>query len=198
MKRVGVLVIELMLLVFAACSNHFDNSFHFDDSHTIVDNPYVTNLQYIPRFFRDASTFSVLPANRSYRPIVSTSLALDYWIAGGLKPRFFHISTFLWFLAQLFLVYLLFARICGTDRGIALMAAAIYGLHPAMAETINYIIQRGDLYSTLGVVAGLVGFAYFPKRRKLGLYLVPVILGMLSKPPALVFPVLLILVYMVG
>jgi len=29
-----------------------------------------------------------------------------------------------------------------------------------MAETVNYVIQRGDIYSTLGVVAALVTFAY--------------------------------------
>ena len=44
----------------------------------------------------------------------------------------------------------------------ALAAAACYGLHPANAETVNYIIQRADLYSTLGVVASLLWFAAYP------------------------------------
>jgi protein O-mannosyl-transferase len=45
------------------------------------------------------------------------------------------------------------------NEWLALFAASWFGLHPAMAETVNYIIQRGDLYCTLGCVAALFLFA---------------------------------------
>ncbi|HUB52984.1 MAG TPA: tetratricopeptide repeat protein, partial [Terracidiphilus sp.] len=77
------------------------------------------------------------------------------------------------------------------DRIAALAAVAWYGLHPAIAETVNYIIQRGDIYATIGVVAGLALYARFPAWRKTGLYLAPVAFAMLSKPPAMAFPALL-------
>jgi tetratricopeptide (TPR) repeat protein len=76
---------------------------------------------------------------------------------------------------------------------IALFMVAFYGLHPAMAETVNYVIQRGDLYSTLGVVGGLCLWALAPGSRKWGAYLVPVILGALAKVPALMFAPILFL-----
>jgi tetratricopeptide (TPR) repeat protein len=60
-----------------------------------------------------------------------------------------------------------------------------------MAETVNYVIQRGDLYSTLGVIAGLVIYGAAPRARRFGVYLLPVAAALLSKPPALVFPALL-------
>jgi tetratricopeptide (TPR) repeat protein len=60
-----------------------------------------------------------------------------------------------------------------------------------MAETINYIIQRGDLYCTLGSVAALVLYARHPFLRRTGLYLLPLVFALLSKPPAAVFPILL-------
>jgi hypothetical protein len=44
---------------------------------------------------------------------------------------------------------------------LALFAASWFGLHPAIAETVNYIIQRGDLYCTLGCVAALFLFARY-------------------------------------
>jgi Flp pilus assembly protein TadD len=75
---------------------------------------------------------------------------------------------------------------------IALFAAAWFGLHPASAETVNYIIQRGDLYATLGVVGGLALYCSWPRGRKWGLYLVPVVLGGLSKQTALAFPAILL------
>src|ERR1700686_709488 len=71
-----LLILAAVFAIFAAYSNHFHNSFHFDDSHTVVDNAFIRDLHNIPRFFTDATTFSTLPANRTWRPIVSLSLAL--------------------------------------------------------------------------------------------------------------------------
>ena len=73
----------------------------------------------------------------------------------------------------------------------ALFAAALYGFHPVMAETVNYIIQRAELYSTLGVIAGLVLYVCSPLSRRTGLYLIPVIAAIVSKTPAVVFPIML-------
>ena len=188
-----VFVCVAVVAIFAAYANHFHNSFHFDDAHTVVNNVYIRNLHNIPRFFTDATTFSSLPANQTWRPIVSLSLAIDYKLGRGLNPLWFHISTFFWFLVQLWLMYLLYRYLMdaaaprAANRYIALFAVLWYGLHPAIAETVNYIIQRADLYATLGVVAGMVIYIRFPALRKFGIYLLPVILGAMSKATAVVF-----------
>jgi tetratricopeptide (TPR) repeat protein len=200
--RVKELVL-IGLLSGAVClvyANHFRNGFHFDDSHAIVDNPYIRSLKNIPLFFTDAGTFSVLPANRTYRPIVSVSLALDYWLGGGLEPWYFQASTFFWYLVQLAVLYGLFRKICdlsspfggSRNQRVALFATALYGLHPAMAETVNYVIQRGEVYSTLGVAGSLAVYVLAPRQRRFGLYLLPAAVGQLSKPPALIFPAILL------
>ncbi len=178
-------------------SNSFHNEFHFDDFHTITDNPAVRSLQNVPRFFVDANTFSVLPANRTYRPLVSTSLALDYAIGHGYVPFWFHVSTFAWFVVLLGCLYLFYEAMLrragagSASRYLALVSAAWFGLHPATAETVNYIIQRGDLYCTLGCVAALVWYERFPAQRRYGCYLLPLAGALLSKPPGAVFPLLL-------
>jgi tetratricopeptide (TPR) repeat protein len=186
-----------LLAVYAAYANHFHNSFHFDDFHTITQNPAIRSLSQVPRYFIDARTFSILPTHYSYHPLVTASAALDYWLGAGLNPLWFHISTFSWFVVQLALMYLIFVKIMTVSRPdpanryIALLTVTWYGLHPANAETINYIIQRADLYSTLGVVAGLAVFCGWPSGRKTGLYLLPVVAGVLAKPVALIFPAIL-------
>lgn len=196
-RQVLLPLFAVLALVTITYSNHFHNDFHFDDFHTITTNPYIRDLHNIPLIFEDADTFSTLPANRGWRPLVTTSLAIDYAIAKGLKPGYFQASDFFWFLVQLCLMYALlrhildFARPDPSNRYIALFATALYGVHPAIAETVNYIIQRGDIYSTLAVVAGLLIYIRWPLRRNQGLYLIPVVLGLLSKPPALVFPAIL-------
>src|SRR6202795_3800214 len=94
----------LLIALPAAYANHFQNGFHFDDAHTIVNNASIRELRNIPLFFRDATTFSSLPSNQSYRPLVSTLLAIDYRLGGGLHPFWFHLSIFVLFLALAFLL----------------------------------------------------------------------------------------------
>jgi len=182
------LVVVALLLV--AYSNHFRNGFHFDDSHSIQDNVYVRDLKHIPRYFRDATTFSVLPLNQSYRPVLQTTFAIDYWLGGGYNPLAFQIDTFMWFILLLAATAALYFSIT-RDAWVTLVAVSIYALHPVCAETVNYIVQRGDLLSTLGVVLALVIYVRWPAQRRFGLYLIPFVLAALVKPPALVFPALL-------
>ncbi len=190
-----------VLLLLAVCLtylNFFGNSFHFDDFHTVTDNPAVRSLGNLPRIFTDTTAFSVLPANQTYRPIVTASLALDYALARGYNPFWFHLSTLLWFVVLLWVLFLFAERVFDSvqlspaNRWLGWGVAAWFGLHPAMAETVNYVIQRGDLYCTLGCLAALVIYVRRPLWRRFGLYLVPFVLGMLSKPPAAVFPLLLL------
>jgi len=194
----------LLAGVFAAYSNHFENAFHFDDYNTIVDNPAIRTLDNIPRFFSDATLFSTIVTNQSYRPLLATSIAIDYMLGGGLNPFWFHVSTFLWFLVQLVLMYALFMYVLDHTRPgpenwwLAWLAVAIYGLHPVSAETVNYIIQRGDLYAALGIVAGVVVYAWKPSLRRRGFYLLPPLAAMLAKPPSLIFaPLLLIYIVLI-
>lgn len=198
-----VSVLLALLLVGAAYANHFHNGFHFDDAHTVVDNPFIRSLAFVPRFFTDSRTFSVLPLNQGYRPIVSTTLAIDYRLGGGLVPLWFHVSTFVAFLALLGATFLLFRALLDrsprpspANRWLALWGTTLFGVHPAGAETVNYVVQRADLYVALGWAAALAMFVAGGRWRRSGLYLVPFTLAGLSKPTALAFP-LLVALYLV-
>jgi tetratricopeptide (TPR) repeat protein len=194
MKRPLLTGIFLMLLLtLITYLNHFDNTFHFDDFHTIVNNANIRTLKNTPRFFTDGSTSSVLPQNQAYRPVTVLSLAIDYWLAGDYYPSYFQTSTFILFLLQGVLMVFLFKRIfdqsfkLGPNSYIALIAVTWYMLHPVNAETVNYIIARTDVQSTLFVLLGLVMYIFSPFCRKTYLYLVAVGLGALCKPPAIMF-----------
>ncbi len=183
----------ILLVVTLVYSNHFYNGFHFDDSHSIYSNPNIRNINNIPKFFKDGSTSSILPQNQAYRPVTTTSLAIDYWLGNGYDPFFFHLSTFLFFLLQGVLMVIFFKKILGFSSDnkhiawVALFASAWYLLHPAVAETVNYIIARADIQSTLAVLAGFVLYTCSPFCRKWYLYLLPVAIGVLAKPPAVMF-----------
>src|SRR6266496_5386010 len=158
-SRTGLGGALFLMALLAAYANHFHNSFHFDDAHTIETNAAIRELRNIPLFFRDATTFSSLPSNQSYRPLVSTLLAIDYKLAGGLSPFWFHLSIFALFVALTLLLAFVIYRLLdivapsSPNLWIAGAAAAWYGLHPANADTVNYIISSSEIISTMGVMA---------------------------------------------
>ena len=186
----------LLVALLATYANHFHNSFHFDDAHTVVNNASIRELRNIPQFFRDATTFSALPSNQSYRPLVSTLLAIDYSLGHGLRPFWFHLSIFALFVALTLLLAVVVHRLLEMaapspwNRWIALITAAWYGLHPANADTINYIIASSEVISTLGVIASFAVYLAFPRLRRYYLYVLPAAVAILAKPPAAIFAVL--------
>jgi tetratricopeptide (TPR) repeat protein len=179
----------LLVALLAAYANHFHNSFHFDDAHTIENNAAIRDLRNIPLFFRDATSFSTLPSNQSYRPLVSIMVAIDYSLGHGLRPFWFHVSIFAMFVALVLLLAFVIYRLID-NRWIALAAAAWYGLHPANADTVNYIIASSEVISTLGAVASFAVYLAFPTLRRCYVYVLPAAIAILAKPTAAVFPVL--------
>ncbi len=93
-----------------AYSNHFGNGFHFDDSHVIEENLNIRSLANIPKFFTDATTFSALPTNQSYRPVLTTLFAIAYRAGRG-SPVGFHIIAFSMFIVLGVVLFYLFRRI---------------------------------------------------------------------------------------
>ena len=193
-----VVVAAAMIAIALIYANHFRNDFHFDDAHAIQNNLFIRDLANIPRFFSDPSTFSSLPANQSYRPLLTTTLAVDYRLAGGLRPLVFHVTSFSLFLAQCVALVVLYRRLMDharpheMNRWLALFAATWYGLHTAIAETVNYIIARSDIMSALGTVIAVLMFSGRGRSRRWHLYLIPAVAAVLSKEQGvMVAPILL-------
>ena len=191
------------LLLFITYSNHFDNGFYFDDAHTIVSNEYIRDLANLPEFFTNAETFSSLPANRAYRPLVTTIDAFNYWLAGGeLNSKFFHYTMFFFYLAQLVLMYFFFLEILNLARShrwntyFSLFGTAWYALHTCNAETINYLISISDSFSTFAIVLTFVLYQS-KKLRKYFVYFAGVLLAIYTKQTgAMVAPLLLLYIFL--
>src|SRR5438105_14290288 len=138
-RLAGALFLVALLIAYV---NHFHNSFHFDDAHTVENNASIRELRNIPLFFRDAATSSSLPSNQSYRPLVSTLLAIDYSLGHGLRPFWFHLSIFALFVSLVLLLAFVIHRLLDfaarspRNGWITLIAATWYGLHPANADTV--------------------------------------------------------------
>jgi protein O-mannosyl-transferase len=156
----AVLIVACWLGVW---SDHFGNSFHFDDIPAIVTNSSLSHLSNIPQFFINPRIFSAAKETSDYRPLLSTWFALDYWLGGGAKPFIFLSESFAWFGMQLLIIFLLFRVIPGGNYVSALFGALICAFHPIAADTVNYPLQRGVIIGSFGVVAGMFLWIVWPR-----------------------------------
>ena len=202
-----VLVGLVLILTTLLYSNHFNNPFEFDDSHSIVTNDAITEINVV-KFFSDASCLTSLPGNQSYRPVTVLLNALDYQISKkfntnpqfknkpGLNPYYYHLTSFFWYLLLIVVLYVVFFKIFqmsisdGPIHWFAFFATCLFSFHTANAETINYIGGRTDSFSTLCIATSLLLFM-LPKTRRYKLYYLTVILAVLSKQTGLmILPIL--------
>ncbi|MBL4586669.1 MAG: hypothetical protein JKX84_06405, partial [Flavobacteriales bacterium] len=196
-RNISLLAAFLAIALTAVYWNHFDNGFHFDDSHTIVNNGFIKDISNLPLIFKNAKTTSSLPTNQAYRPMITSLNAIDFWLAGSLNQKVFHWHIYLEFLVLLLLLYFFFLKTFEKASGqkhhfVALLATAFFAFHTATAETINYIIARSDGFSTLMVLAGMLLYMN-GKGWKKQLGLIPFIIGCLAKPTTLMLAPILFL-----
>ena len=106
-------VVLLVLCSLAAYHNSFGNSFHYDDSHSLVDNFHVRSLGNVHGFFADPGMFSAMPESRMYRPVLLVSYALNYAV-GEYDVRGYHLVNFLLHVLNAWLVRELARRFLAT------------------------------------------------------------------------------------
>jgi hypothetical protein len=88
-----------------------------------------------------------------YRPLVSLSLAGDYWLWSG-RPAGFHLTNLLIHCASGILAYRLLGRLGLSPRG-ALLGALVWVAHPLSASAASWCNQRTDGLTTFFYLAAL-------------------------------------------
>ena len=184
----------ILMVTLGVYSNHFHNPFFFDDSHTIVNNSAITNLENWTDFFSNPETFSSLPANRAYRPMVTFLNAVDYYLSGELNSTTFHIHIFFWYAVTVLLFLILMVHLSKKanllldfkGKVFIVLTSLFFATHTINAETINYICARSDSFSTLFVIVSLLLFINL-KTRKYYLYLPSFLIGIWTKQTAVMF-----------
>ena len=142
-----VAFLALCASLWLAYQASFENSFHYDDIHSIVDNPHIRELANIPLFFVDPGLFSAMPERAMYRPLLLVSYAINYALS-EYEVFTYHLVNWLIHLGAAWLVYLLGRMLHGKRQG-ALAGALIFALHPLAAEPVNYISSRSESLAAL-------------------------------------------------
>ena len=189
-------------VVVLAYGNSLQGSLHYDDFHSMAQNPHIRCLGNLPGFFADPGMFSADPEKAMYRPLLLVTYAFNYAFnkqlgLDGYDVRSFHLVNVGLHLLGAVLVWQLGRQTGAGDRG-ALLAGLLFALHPLATEPVNYLSSRSE---SLGAVLFLAGFLGFVRRRqgngvdwpRYALGLLAFAGALLSKSVGIVLPLMLLL-----
>ncbi|MBT5588578.1 MAG: tetratricopeptide repeat protein [Gemmatimonadetes bacterium] len=144
----------ILLVVAMAYANSFGNGWHYDDIHTITENPHIRSLEDPVGFFTDRTRFSRDAEMAMFRPMLVLSLAINYWWSQLDTSTYLFVNLCIHLGCTMLLWVLL--RQLGRGAGLALFGAMLFGLHPLATEPVNYISARSESLSALFVLATMV------------------------------------------
>ncbi len=174
----------LVFLVYAGAVR-FD--FVYDDTTQILQNPWLTSFSYLPRYFTLHVWAFAHIAGAYWRPLFLIWLLL-HRILFGTHPAMWHLDSVLLHVAATGFVYLLVRRLT-RDRTAGLIAALIFGLHPALIESVAWISGVTDPLLAVCLVPAFLAFLNWRESRSprwLAASLVLYALALMSKEPAIV------------
>ncbi|TAL17904.1 tetratricopeptide repeat protein [bacterium] len=161
-----------------------------DDHYYTVQNPIVKSgltFSGIKEVFTTLQLYSFIPLT-----YLSFMADVEFF---GLGSSGFHFTNTLLHLFNSLLLFTFLYRATGSGWK-SFFAAALWALHPMRAESVAWIAERKDLLSGLFFFIGLVAYREYAKSSKPLLYaatLLSMLLGLLSKPVLVIFPLVLLI-----
>ena len=188
------LALAIAALALLSSATSLANGFAYDDRWIIAENARVHSLSHPWNFFRE----TYWPTTRGaalYRPLTILLYAAQ-WAIGGGSPLVFHIVNVALYVAVSVLV--LWLALLVLPRGAALVAAALFAVHPVHVEAVGNVVGQSELWTAVVMIAAV---ALYIRDRRDGLPLGPrstattvalYVLGMLIKENAIVLPALIV------
>ena len=178
-------VLGLTLVSFLPMlSNGFTN---WDDDVYVTNNQLIKNAEWGKMFSE--------PSASNYHPLTMITLGLNYAISGT-DPFSYHLVNLLLHLLNTALVFLFVYKISGNKSFVAAFAGIIFGVHSMHVESVAWVSERKDvLYAFFFLLALLQYWQFLKTTKKLNLVycFLFFVLSLLSKPAAIVLPILLFL-----
>lgn len=193
----GIYLLVLILWTVTIYLNSLDGEFVFDDETVVQNNQAIQTLSNIPKFFTGQEGFHKV-IGKYYRPIVSTSYTIDYWI-WGLKPMGFKLTNILIHTLNCILLYFLILNIfIDEDRKkfFSFVATLVFSVHTIHTEAVTWISGRTDsLVTTFFFLSFIFYIKYSDGFKKINLILSLTFyfIGLLTKEMIITLPIVIIL-----
>ena len=179
----GILAITFIVFI-PSLKNGFTN---YDDQLYVTENALITTL---------SGDIITKPVAGNYHPLTILSLALNFKIS-GLEPFSYHLVNLIFHLLNTLLVFYFASMISRGSMEVAVITALLFGIHPMHVESVAWVSERKDVLYAFFFIAGLITYLKYARKRNMALYTATWALFLLSgasKPAAVVFPLILLLV----
>jgi protein O-mannosyl-transferase len=189
-----LIAVFVAILYFNSLGNQFTN---WDDG-MIYQNPSIQNLDW-----QGVKKIFVLQRANTYQPVRMLSYAIDYhfW---KLNPIGYHITNILFYILTCIMVFftlrILSAQLrkeasLNSHGRVALFGALLFAAHPVHVEAVTWLAARKEVlqgcFFFLGFYLYLKASEETERRRfyfYLSLVVLSILLAILSKPSAVIFP----------
>ena len=184
---IGILLLTSMVYL-PSLSNDFTN---WDDQGYVLENKLLQDVS-----LEGLQEIIVTPIGANFHPVTMLSLALNYQIS-GLDPFSYHLFNLLLHLINTLLVFGFIYLLSEKKLEAAVIVALFFAIHPMHVESVAWIAERKDVLYTAFFMASLIYYVRFLDEGNQKAYwwaFVFFVLSLLSKPAAVVLPVVLILI----
>jgi hypothetical protein len=181
-KRIRLLLLVLVLLVFSIYANALRAPFFFDDVLNITQNPAIR----LTRITLDNLIKAGFESHIPNRPVANISFGLNYYF-GGYHVLGYHLVNIVIHMVTGLLLYLLVKTTLllswGTDRAVSMLklpsagpgpvtgwrppdpswvsfwVATLWLVHPVQTQSVTYIVQRMNSLAAMFCVLSLLLYA---------------------------------------
>jgi hypothetical protein len=156
---------------------------NWDDMDYVYENGMIRDLSQI-------GLLLTTPVQGNYHPLTMLSLAINYAIS-GLDAGSYHLFNLAFHLINVYLVFRLARLLSRGNSTIAFATSLLFALHPMHVESVAWISERKDVLYALFFIAGLISYTRWidtGSKKMYGLTFVFLLLSLLSKPAAVIFP----------
>jgi tetratricopeptide (TPR) repeat protein len=187
-----LIIAGILVVTFLAFMPMLSNEFtKWDDADYVTEN---LNIQHM-----DAAKVQHIfthPIAYNYHPLTMLSLGINYSFA-RLNPQPYYLTNLLLHLANIVLVFWFIFLLSNKNLHVASFAALVFAIHPMHVESVAWISERKDVLYTFFFISALISYLFYLLKRKIGYYVLTLLLAvcsMASKPAAIIFPLVLLLI----
>ena len=189
--RASTKPLVLIVVALAACADMFQGVFHFDDVHTIFENPHLDRWETFTRHL-----------DLMVRPVLYATFLIDRTLYGD-SPMGYHLLNLLLHLGAGLLVYRILTHAVTQEDALKLpfWASLLFLIHPIQTEAVTYISGRASGVMSFFYLLALLLYINASKGQDVSkaypLYLSGAVvcfgLSLGSKETAMTFPLVLVL-----
>ena len=195
--HLAVLAIAVLITFGPLISGEF---LTWDDQLNLYQNPWMNPVTWetVSHYWRHSDGYMYMPVTHTIWSVGASFARISSPDANGslLNPMMFRACNILVHCGSALLVYLILHRLTRNPIA-ALLGALFYALHPIQVETVGWISALKDLlwgFFSFAAIDQYLRYTASNRRLHYGIGTVLLILAMLSKPTAMVTPMIVIVI----